>query len=180
MNSEVSPWSLYKTDLAFDFTTNAVKYMLRPGESTYSVYIGDASGNIYDLNGTGTSDNGTNIAVSRKTRLITELNYKNDWVFGRVQYRRLGETDLTLTFDWSNEYAETESTIRLKGPPTATTVGYYSGAYYYGGTTYYSGQLDFSSKVSHQSFSPAGKAESFTLTAYLYTDVNFQVDNIEL
>jgi len=185
--SNLSPWSIYKTELSFDFNTNAAVYLRRPGESTYSVYVGDAFGNIYDVNGEGVGDIGdggtTNIITFRTSRIIDELNYKYSWLFGRVQYRRIGECDVSVSFDWSNEYNLSSSTITLKGP-TATQAGaVYSNSgdvdYYYGGPSYYSETNAFLTKVSHQSFSPTGKAESFTIQVYLSTGVSFQIDNIE-
>lgn len=185
--SNLSPWSIYKTELAFDFNTNAAIYLRRPGENTYSVYVGDDSGNIYDMNGSGTGDDGdagtTNIITSRTSRIIDELNYKYSWLFGRVQYRRTGECDVKVSFDWSNEYNLSSSIITLKGPTADQSGVLYSNSgdvdYYYGGEFYYSESNAFLDKVSHQSFSPTGKAESFSVQVYLSTGVSFQIDNIE-
>ena len=177
-----SPWSVYKTSVVDSnggmiFTTKAASYIRRPGESSYSVYFGDADGNIYDLNGAGTGDNGTDIIMSRKTPLIetTRLSILR----GNIQYRRLGQMVISLIFDWSNEYNETQCDITLKGPSSTDAPNYYGGAVYYGGTFYYNEGFAFDEKVSKQNFSPAGRADGFFLTLYTETDVQYQIDNIK-
>jgi hypothetical protein len=187
-----SPWTVYETALtsvqpdstvASIFTTNAIKYMRRPGQTTQTVYFGDANGNIWDLNGSGTGDNGTDIAIQRKTPLIQtdRLNIMR----GNVQYRRFGAMDLSLIFDWANEYNTTKSDIPLKGAPAGgSTPAYYNLDSYYQGTgtreeDYYNEGFSFADQVSHQNFSPAGRADAFFMTLETSTTVQFQIDEIE-
>jgi len=178
-SKQVSPWSVYKTSLAFNFNTNAAVYIRRPGKTTYSIYFGDDIGNIYDLNGSGIGDNSTTIITYRKTRILDEINFKNQWLIGRIQYRRIGDSEVTLSFDWSNEYNKTESTIKMKGPLAGETFPVYGGAYYYGNPSIVYGG-SFKAKISHANFSPTGKADGVKIGAYLDTTVAFQIDNLEI
>jgi len=173
-----SPWSVYKTQLTNSFTTKAAGYIRRPGAATYSVYFGDSDGNIFDLNGTGTGDNSSDIIVSRRTPIVESA--KNVILRGNVQYRRLGNFSGSLIFDWANEYNQTQSDINFKGPPSGESNAYYGGTIYYGGSAYYNQGFAFSDKVSRQNFSPAGRAEAFNMTFYTETTVQFQIDHIEL
>jgi hypothetical protein len=180
-----SPWSVYKTALADTngtsiFSTNAARYMRRPGETTKTIYLGDQTGNIYDLDGTGTGDNGSDIAVSRKTMLIESS--RTPIMRGSIQYRRLGEMSVTLTFDWANEYNETKSDITLKGPPEVEgDPAYYNSASYYASADdFYNEGFSFAEKVSKQNFAPAGRADAFFMTYYSESTVQFQIDMIRL
>lgn len=193
IGGELSPWSVYTTAESFGFAVNAAKYMKRPGTQEYTVFFGDETGRVLDLNGTGSGDSGSeSIAVSRKTRYIYDgegadkggsgaLNLRQRVLNGVVQYRRVfAGCDLTLSFDWGDEYNVSVSVIPLKGAPSASAGVYYGGGSYYNGTAYFSQGLAYAQKISSQTFSPTGKGPGFFLTVSLDTDSDFQVDSIDL
>jgi hypothetical protein len=180
-----SPWGTYKTTLKNTdntniFDTNAATYMYRPQETVITIYFGDKDGNIYDLNGSGTGDNGSDIIVSRKTVLIEST--RDIILQGYIHYRRLGEMNCSLIFDWANEYNETQADITLKGAPSSQSdPTYYGGGYYYNESdNFYNEGFAFSEKKSRQNFSPAGRSEGFNLTYYSESTVQFQIDYIAL
>lgn len=178
---KLSPWSIYKTLLTDSFNTDAARYMLRPGETTRSVYFGDSSGNIYDMNGSGDGDGGTeDIQTLRKLNIMYDLPTEQEVIYGNVQYRRLGECELTLDFDWSDAYNVSNSIMVLKGPPLSETAGYFGGSAYFGGEFYFNEGFKYAIKVSHKNFSPTGRGKSFIMSAYLETKVRFKIDHIEL
>lgn len=179
--SELSPWSIYKTAHASKFNTSATKYMLRPGETTRSIYWGDDSGNIFDMNGAGFGDLGTtNIMSQRKSQIIEELDTKNNIIFGTVQYRRNGECELTLEFTWTDEFNTSNSIMVLKGPPPDDVEALFGGAIYFGGDVYFGQGFEFSDLATHSNFSPTGRGRSFTFNQVLDTSVRFKIDHIEL
>ena len=194
IGAELSPWSVYTTAQTFAFNTNAAKYMKMPGTQTYTVYFGDDVGRIFDLNGTGAGDAGSsNIAVLRKTRFVSSgegadksgngaLNFMKRILKGLVTYRRISATaDLTVSFDWGDEYNISSSVITLKGSPTGSSGKYYSGSgAYYNGDDYYSEGGAFAQKISSQSFSPTGKGPGCFISCSLDTTTDFQVDYIDL
>ena len=179
-----SPWSVYKTDLANSdgtsiFNTGAVTYLRRPEETELSIYFGDKDGNIYDLNGAGLGDNGSNINVSRETMPIESS--RANIMKGYIQYRRLGEMGVSLMFDWDNEYNTTQSDITLKGADnTASDPPYFGGSAYFGGPYFFNKGDEYQDKISRQNFSPAGRSEGFRLTIYTSTTVRFQIDRLAL
>lgn len=178
---QISPWSIYKTELSFDFTTSAVRRLRRPGEATWSVYIGGSDGVIYDLNGAGSGDNGdTDIATVRKTNLIEDVDTRNGVLFGNVIYRRQGECQLNVFYDWSEEFNQTSAIITLKGPPAGDTAPYYNNSAYYGDTDYYNQGFAFADKVTKQNFSPSGRGDSFFMEISLTTSVRFKIDSINI
>jgi hypothetical protein len=194
VGAELSPWSVYKTQQAFAFNTNAAKYMKRPGTQVYSVFFGDEVGRIFDLYGTGASgDAGSStIQVLRKTRYIYDgeggdkngmgaIDTKRKTMHGVVQYRRVfNGCDVTVSFDWGDEYNVSSSVIPLKGAPSASAGNYWGGGAYWGGGYYWNEGGAFSMKISNQTFSPTGKGPGFFLSVSLDTNTEFQIDSLEL
>lgn len=193
IGGELSPWSVYTTSESFGMNTLAAKYMKRPGTQVYSVFFGDSVGRVLDLNGTGTGDAGaTNVMVLRKTRYIQNgegadkngggaLNLMKKVLTGMVFYRRIfSSCDVTLSFDWGDEYNVSSSVVTLKGAPSVSQGVYYGGGSYYSGSAYYSQGSAFAQKISSQSFSPTGKGPGFFLSTSLDTTTDFQIDYIEL
>lgn len=190
----LSPWSIYKTAQTFGFNTNAAKYMKMPGTQVFTVYIGDSVGRIFDMNGTGSGDaSSSTIAVTRRTRYIYNgesgdkngvgaLDLMHKILHGIVQYRRvLTACDLTISFDWGDEYNVSSSVITLKGAPTAFSGNYWGDTKYWSGaSTYWSAGLAFLQKISSQTFSPTGKGPGFFCSVSLDTSTNFQVDSVDL
>jgi hypothetical protein len=195
LNAELSPWSVYKTQQSFAFNTNAAKYMKMPGTQTYTVYFGDSAGRIFDINGSGSSgDAGSStIATYRKTRFIYNgeggdklgrgaLNLLKKVLNGIVWYRRIfSSCDVTISFDWGDEYNISSSTITLKGAPSSSAGVYYGGSNYYSGSgSYYSSGSAFAQKISSQTFSPTGKGPGCSIAVNLDTSTAFQIDSIDI
>lgn len=186
VGGELSPWSVYRTMESFAFNTNAVKYMKRPGSQVYSVYFGDSAGRILDLNGVGTGDAGSeDIQVLRKTRYINDgeqgLDLKRRIVSGVVTYRRIFTgCDLTIEFDWGDEYSVTSSVIPLKGAPTGSQGVYYGGGSYYSDVAYYSQGSGFAEKISSQTFSPSGKGPGAFVSLSLETSADFRIEHVDI
>jgi hypothetical protein len=191
---QLSPWSIYKTAQAFGFNTNAAKYMKMPGSQVFTVYFGDSVGRIFNMNGTGTGDAGSsNISVLRRTRYIYDgeggdkngagaLNLMKSILRGLIQYRRVElACDVTISFDWGDEYNVSSSVITLKGAPTAFGGNYWGNTKYWSdASTFWSEGLAFLQKISNQSFSPTGKGPGFFCSVSLDTTTNFQIDSIDL
>lgn len=180
-----SPWSVYKTQHSNGFSTSAAKYMRRPGTEEFTVYFGGSSGQIYDLNGEGIGDGGdTNIFVKRKTRYIdseiAQIDFRKHNIEGRVQYRRLNEVNLSLTFDWGEEFNESTCTVALKGPPTGDDGVYFGGQIYFSEAIYFSQGFEFAGKVATKGFSPTGKGPGFFLTSAVESEKNFLVDHLQI
>ena len=182
LQGQFSPWSIYDTQHASLFNTKAARYVRIPGSTDYSIYWGDSSGNLFDLNGTGSGDAGVNpVKTYRKTRYFSELDNVNELIYGRVEYRRKGACTLQMDFDWGEEYSVSTASVPLKGPIVSPGTNFYNSAsdpVYYGGTSYYNEGGVAEYKVSSAGFSPAGKGPGFFLTMTLNTDVNFLINKL--
>lgn len=181
INSELSPWSNYKTAHASAFNTSAARYMQSPvtATTTNSVFFGDDDGNIYDLNGTGTDGDAgtTDIQTIRKLPL---QGFKYDEILkGRIFYRRKGICNLNLSFEWGDERTTTDLIIALKG-----TVGqqgnFYGGEQYYGGDFYYNEGLGGAGTPVSKGFSVVGQGSSVFATLDITTNETFEIDFFQL
>jgi hypothetical protein len=151
------------------------------------VYWGDSSGRIFDMNGTGSGgDGGTeNVQLYRKhrqvdTSIIEVWPWRSRTPKGRVFYRRVGESQITVSLDWSDEYNVSDNTVTLKGPPAGDTGAYFGGSAYFGGAHFFRQGFAFASKESSRGFTPVGKGLGFFPSVSAQSKVRFEVDRIEL
>ena len=183
-----SPWSVYTTQHTNAFNAVAAKYMQIPGSSTFSVYWGDSTGNVFDLNGSGTGDgSSTNtIMYLRRSRHIGKEQFDGQWPWGKenltgeVQYRRIGAFTLVLTFEWDDEYNTEICNLNLKGPPVGDTAPYFGGAFYFGGAVYFNQGFNASNRVSDYNYSPSGKGPGFYISVSANTNTLFNVDSVDI
>lgn len=178
--AKISPWSVYRTDHASGFTTNAARYMRRPGTTETSVYFGSSDGKIFDLNGSGSSGDGgtTDVQLIRKSRLISSK--VRHVTRGSVQYRRVNNVSLSVEMDWADEYNTSTATVTLKGPGVGDVGVYFGASIYFGGPIYFSQGFAFSDRVTHQNFSAVGRGPAAFLTLSALTSKDWQVDTLEL
>lgn len=189
VNSGLSPWSIYTTLHANQFNTKAAKYMQHPDSTDYSVYWGDTNGNVYDINGVGLyGDAGVyEIDCKRVSRLIDveilkPFPYNESNLLGKLQFRRkAADCQMTIAFQWSDEFNTSYSLVTLKGPSIASLNGsYWNRANYWGGGSYWNNGNTLTNAISHQTFSPTGKGAGFYITMQATTKSAYQVDHLEL
>jgi len=183
----ISPWSLYTTNDSSSFNTNAAKYMWRPGTQNYTVFFGDSTGRILDLNGQGSGDVGTLIPFLRRSRHIgTDVINPWPWVqeniTGRIKYRRLTPLNVSVTLDWDDEYNTATNVVALKGSPAGDIAAYFGGNFFYNDGVFYNAGFSFANRVSNIELDPGGKGPGFYLSIsgnYGATTTLPQIDAIE-
>lgn len=181
-----SPWSLYITDDASQFNTNAAAYIQIPGSTSYAVFWGDSTGRVFQMDGSGQGDAGANpIRVYRRSRHIgTEILNPWPWtqenITGHVRYRRKTPINLTLEFLWDDEYSTTSTTLSLKGPTASDSASYWGGAAYWGGAYYWNQGFNFVNRVSSMTLDPGGKGPGFYINTSFSTNVACQIDSVEI
>jgi hypothetical protein len=186
--ADISPWSRYKTSHSSSFSTNAAMYMRAPGGSSWYVYWGDSSGNIYQMEGDSAGDpSSTEIETYRRSR-FTELhedrfgkpkNPEYDRLRGRVYYRRIADSDLLLDVEWADDYAINRCTVPLEGPSTSDGAFYFGGDWYFGGTYYWNTGFQFSQRTSTKGFSPIGRGPGFYISTTVSSLQNFDILKLE-
>lgn len=179
-----SPWSVYTTQHPSGFNTSAAVYARSPGKTTYTVIWGDSSGNLFDMNGGDvpglTGDAGSySITVYRKSihldgAIINPWPWTVENMVGRIVYRRLTQTSLSLQVDWDDEYNSTISSVNLKGTLSSDTGNFFGGAGYFGGAFYFGGGSAAMGRKSSINFEVGGKGPG--MYAYLTANVDGKIE----
>lgn len=184
---DLSPWSSYRTSHASSFSTNAAIYMRTPGgsaSSNYYVYWGDSSGRIFQMEGTSDGDAGsTVIETSRKTKYIDDIEGLNTLLTqlsGRVEYRRVSDSDLLMDFEWADDYAINRCTVPLDGPASASDSNYWGGSSYWSGSYYWNSGFQLALRTSTKGFSPVGRGPGFYLTTTVQDTQTFDIMKIRV
>jgi len=181
IESGLSPWSVYITNHVSSFQTNAAIYMKNPalGLSENYVYFGDDQGNIYHFDGDVNGDNGdTDIQVFRRSRYFESDQIEQEGISGRVYYKRVADTDMTMQFEFGDDYSTTTSLIPLQGPPTTDNAAYWGGDSYWGGEFYWNAGFKFSTLMTTKGYSPSGKGTGLHMLLTLNTRQTFDVVKI--
>ena len=169
---DLSPWMKWTTSHGMDFQPTFVQSMLDPSDGLEYVFAGDASGNVYRMEGSGTSGDGgtTNITLEWLSKLFSApLDAQAYNVEGWVKYRKDAAATVELIFEYAGESIFNESlTISL---PAATGQNYWGGTAYWGGDEYWGSA---SGRLARQKFLPAAQANEFQVRVRVTgnTDIN--------
>ena len=189
-----SPWAKWTTAHTTSFTPTAVMAMRRPSDGIDVVYFGDASGNIYQLEGSGADDGGTDpITAFRETGIIDSsrdpisnnvLEYDGS---GYVDHRRLSSADVTLTFQHQGVDVFKQA-VDITIPPSTefgtygtgtATNNYYDTSGAVGDDNIFYGD-QFLSRLSRQTFRAAGHSSFFSLRTSFSGSADVEIDEIGL
>jgi hypothetical protein len=175
---QISPWMRWKTNHAMGFQPTMAMSMLDPVDGLEYVFMGDASGKIYRLEGTGLNgDGGTNnIETQFLTKLFSARLDSEAYNFeGYIKYARDAAFTATLTFQYQGENIFNETiTVDL---PAASGAVYYGDSAYYGGAFYY-GQM--SGRMSRKKFAPPGQNSEFQVLIDVVGNADFSINEIGL
>ena len=177
----LSPWAKWTTQHAMGFQPTAVMNAFDPSDGIEYVWMGDASGNVYRMEGTGESgDGGTaNIAVERLSPLVEmPLDEKAYDIEGWIRYKKKNvASTVTLTFEYNGHEVFDESiTITV---PARTLGPVYGGGSYFGGSgVYYGGE--FQKRLNRQKFAPPGAAEEWQVRLKTEGTGDIEVEEIGL
>lgn len=174
----VSPWMKWTTGMASNLDVEAAAYIKIPGTQNRSVYFGGPLGQIYDANGSSGDAGSVLVNAFRKTRLIQELDTVNEIVSGRITYRRKAAQNLQMTFEWTDEYADSINNVPLKAPVTSIGSIFWGGNNYWGEAIYWGAGGVSEERVSTVGFSAVGKGPSFFLTTRVVGTSDFTITRI--
>lgn len=157
---ELSPWMVWETAHPLDFQPTFVMSMLDPSDGLEYVFMGDASGNVYRLEGTGAAGDGgtTNIGTEWLSKLISSpLDAQAYEVEGYIKYRKNVAAEVELIFEYAGENIFNESvTFSL---PALTDQNYWGESIYWGDSDL--GWGSASGRLSRQRFFMPGQGNEF-------------------
>lgn len=138
-DKDVSPWVKYDTMHAMAFQPTMAISMLDPADGLEYVFMGDSSGNIYRLEGTGTSGDGGSADVITEflsKLFVLPLDLEQYDIEGWIKYRRKEAADISITLETSGvslfEYPIVVPLPNASGGPYYSNDSYYSDGEYYG------------------------------------------------
>lgn len=175
----LSPWAKWVTDHQMSFNPSTIMNVIDPSDGLEYVFMGDSNGNMYRLEGTGTSGDGGghNVVTERLSRLFTvPVNAQIYDIKGYIKYKRGEAATVELTFEYNGMSVFDETiTVNL---PARTFGALYGGGSYYSGGAYYGSS--FSGRLSRQIFGIAGKSSEIQVRAKIEGTTDFEITEIGL
>lgn len=140
IGSELSAWAVWTTTHELDFQPTAAMICRDPVDGLEYLFMGDADGNIYRMEGRGEAgDGGTEEIIAERTSLLfaAPLDAKGFHLNGWLQHRKRLETAVEMTVRFAGEIVhDVTKTIQLAELDTLN-ITVYGGDVYYGGDFYY-------------------------------------------
>ena len=162
MGTELSPWSKWTTQHSFSFQPTASMLCRDPADGLEYVFMGDANGNVYRLEGSGTAGDGgsANIISYRMSMLYqAPLDMKAFNINGWVTHRKQLSNDIMLRFLFAGKHVhDVSKTVELSAVTYDTP---YSGSVYYGGSYYYGASQE--NRLVRRTFGTPGQANGFQI-----------------
>lgn len=152
--NQISPWMLWQTSHSMAFQPTMVMSMLDPSDGLEYIVLGDSSGNLYRMEGSGANgDGGTNsIDMQFLSKLVSaRLDSKAYDYEGYIKYTANLAATAVLTFQYQGENIFNEQVSTSLAPSPAGS--YYGSGAYYGGGSYYS---TFSGRMTRNKFTVPG------------------------
>lgn len=174
---QLSPWMRWRTDHALSFQPTFAMSMLNPADGLEYIFMGDASGNIYRMEGVGAGDAGTtNVDVQFLTKLFpARLDSAVFNIEGYIKYQKGAGNTVNLTFKYQGETVFNEIVTVPLSP--STSASYYSAGAYYGGQFFY-GQI--SGQLTRRKFGLPGQSNEFQVLVDVSGNSDFAINEIGL
>src|SRR5581483_3587123 len=123
---QLSPWMRWTTKHSLGFTPTFVESMLDPLDGLEYIFMGDSSGNIYRMEGTGLNGDGgtSNLEMQFLSKLFSaQLDSVAYDIEGYIKYTKVDIGTVNLTFKYQGvEIFDRSITINL---PDVTSANYY-------------------------------------------------------
>lgn len=175
---EKSPWSIWVTTHSFGFQPTSTISMRRPSDGLQHVYMGGPGGKLYQVEGSGGSDGGTdNLKVERLSKLFQTPDVGSSFsVVGSISYRKQFAGTVTLSFEYGGLSVFNESiTITFA---EAENISVWGGDVYWGGDFYFG--TKFFGRLTRNPFAIAGRAEQFQVRVTVEGNADLSIQEIDL
>lgn len=175
LGGQESPWARWTTAHALNFAPSVMMNGINPDDGLEYVFLGDSSGNLYQLESDETADAGsTPIIVERTSKLFSLPTDEQAFAFqGWILYRRDEAFTVTITIEYQGLSVYNQE-IEVTTP--AVTRKVYGGGLYYSNGEYYS--ASFTGKLERQILAAAGKGNEFQITAKVDASIAWIINEI--
>lgn len=180
-DGQKSAWMRWRTAHALAFQPTMVMSMLDPADGLEYVFMGDSSGRLYRLEGSGIGGDGGTTAI--QTQFLSKLfklplDLRLHQVEGYIKYRRSPvDTDISIQLEYAGENVyDAPIVVRLPATPSGSYFGggaYYSGEHYYG--------VAFTDRLIRQRIEiPGGDSNEFQVRVTVNSARAFDINEIGL
>ena len=178
LRSDLSPWSKWTTNHPFSFQPTAVMLCRDPVDGLEYVFMGDSSGNVYRLEGTGSGDAGsTDIIANRRSQLYAaDLDAQVNSIEGWVRHRKRLANDVNMRFLYAGEHVRDEVITKSLQAVDFDTV--YGGGAYYGGNYYYGPAQE--NRLVNRTFTVPGQSNAFQVELEVTSSNEFALQEVGL
>ena len=173
--SELSPWMKWTTQHSSKFNQTAVMSMFDPISTKKEIYWGDANGNIYMLEGSGSGDAGQEDIVCTRTSKVVRSPTDDIWDNNGYVYYRKPDANFTMKLEhiYGGDAAYTESTtIEIEAANGVSHFGSGSGAFYGGGAFFGKKRKG---RLVRREWSQAGRASQFQIRQTITGKTDFEI-----
>lgn len=158
-NNSPSPWMRWRTRHAMGYKPTFAMSMLDPVDGLEYVFMGDASGNLYRMEGTGEDGDGGTEEI--QTEVLTRMyeipaDAQAFGIEGWVTYVKDEAFTLFISFEFQGE-SIFEETLTIEVPGVEERI-YFGGPHYFNDTVYFGSPAG---KVSRQPILAPGQGNSF-------------------
>lgn len=182
IGSEVSPWARWATQHPLSFQPSAVLNMFDPLDGLEYTFMGDASGNIYRLEGSGASGDGGSANIQTEFLSAYFDAPKQTQIYGvqgYIQYRAGQANTVRLRFEYAGE-----SVFNEEVPVNLPAVDAQSGSEFWGGNAFWGGDfywnVAFSGRLTRKKFAPPGQANALQLRVIVEGTNDIEINEIGL
>lgn len=176
---EISPWMRWTTEHSLAFQPTFVMAMLDPVDGLEYTFMGDSSGNIYRMEGTGSAGDGGSVDITTEwlTRLFSApLDAEAYHVEGFIKYRKNLAATVRLNFEYGGQAAFDQAvTVEL---PALSGIAHFGGDYYFGGETYFGAR--FENRLLRQKFLAAGQGSDLQVRLTVQGVTDFHINEVSL
>lgn len=175
-SGNLSPWMRWRTSHPMAFQPTFVMSMLDPADGLEYIFMGDSSGNVYRMEGTGANgDGGTHpIQVQFLSKLVSaRLDSKAYDCEGYIKYQRDLSSPVNLTFQYQGESIFNKAISVVL--PTVTQGSFYGDSAYYSGDFFYG---TTSGKMARMKFDMPGYDNEFQVLVDVTGNNDFSINEI--
>lgn len=179
LGGEVSPWMRWTTQHSLAFRPTFVMSMLDPSDGLEYVLMGDSTGHLYRMEGSGSSGDGgqNDIAVEHLTKLFSApMDAEAYEVEGYIKYRKNVAATVRLTFEYAG-LAAFDHAIEIS-IPALSGAAHFGGDYWFGGEVYFGAA--FENRLIRQKFNVPGQGNELQIRAEVEGVTNFNINEIGL
>lgn len=177
---ELSPWSLWTTDLTFNFEPTVVQLLLDPDGGQEYIYMGDRSGNIWQVEADSAQDDGTtDIPVEYVSAPISIFPARSYKVTASIEHRLEFAETVTLSLLWGGKERSDGNSVSIT-LDAASNAPVWNGTTYWGGDGYWNSTFSGKRRAISNEVTLEGGGDIFQVKVAISSNAEIDIEQILL